>query len=68
MRFSTSGFFHLIYIPQASEYLVRAVSNFLKILKIFAAQGAPRVWVSLTLRKVLSILFGHLWVVELTYR
>ncbi len=51
---------------------------FRKFAEIFAAQGAPPVSLTLTLTltpvaygkiiKVLIILFGHLWEVELTYR
>jgi hypothetical protein len=53
-----------------------AVSNFVeKFAEIFAAQGAPPgfvdtggKWKKSSIRKVLIILFGHIWVVELTYR
>ncbi len=44
--------------------------------EIFTAQGAPPCsvidmggkWKKSSIRKVLNILFVHLWVVELTYR
>jgi hypothetical protein len=64
-----------ISFPQAPDYTIRAVSNFLqKFVEIFAAQGAPPV--SLTMvanensfnQKMFIISFGHLWVVELAYR
>jgi hypothetical protein len=46
---------------------------FSKIAKIFAAQGAPPLtpvekWKKSAIKKVLIILYGHLWLVELTFR
>ncbi len=38
-------FFSWISFPQASDYTIRAVSNFFrKFAEIFAAQGLPQVW------------------------
>ncbi len=75
MRFLTSGFF-MNQFPQAPEYTIWAVSNIFENSwrhSIFEAQGAL-IPVSLTsaangkiFRKILIVLFGHLWVVELTY-
>jgi hypothetical protein len=48
------------------------IKLFRKFAKIFAAQGAPPVSLTLvankksSIRKVFIILFKHLWVVELT--
>jgi hypothetical protein len=47
---------------------------FLTFMEIFTAQGAPLVSMTLVAngkifnRKSSNFLFGHLWVVELTYR
>jgi hypothetical protein len=68
--------FSKISFPKAPEYTVWAVSNFSKkFSEIFAAQGAPPVivetgekWKKSSIIKVLTILFGHLWDVELTHR
>ncbi len=63
-------FFSWISFPQAPEYPVRAFSNFSWwFSEIFAAQGAPPggKWKKSSFRKVL-VLFGHLWIVGLTYR
>jgi hypothetical protein len=68
-RFSTSGF------PQNPEYPTGNRSFQICSTIQFTAHGAPPVSVTLvangkksSIRKVLNILFGHLWVVELTYR
>ncbi len=70
-RFSTSGFF----MNQFPAYLIWAVSKFFrKFSEIFAAPGEPTV--SLTpaemekifYKKSFKYFFGHVWVVELTYR
>jgi hypothetical protein len=66
MRFSTSGFF-MNQFPPTPEYPRSAVSNF------FCFQGAPPVlltpvkkWKKSPIRKLLNILFEHLWLAELT--
>ncbi len=69
------SFFSWISFCQAPEYTIRAVSIFLqKFAEMFGAQGTMPVSLTLvatgknlSIRKVLIILFGHLWVVELTY-
>jgi hypothetical protein len=55
------------HFPQASEYAIRAVKKF---FQKFAAQGGMEngKWKNSLIIKVLIILFGHLWEVELTYR
>jgi hypothetical protein len=61
-------FFSGIIFPQALEFPITAVLKiFNKFAEIFAAQGAPLSgkWKKSSIRTVLIILFGHLWVVEL---
>jgi hypothetical protein len=60
-------------VPHAPEYPIKAVLKFFrKFAEILAAQSAPSTPVAngkkTSIRKVLNILFGHLWVVELKYR
>ncbi len=65
-------FFSWISFPQASDYNIRAVLNFFENsrrysqLKVCHRCQRHR-WQKLSSRKILIILFGHLWVVELTY-
>ncbi len=76
MRFSTSGFFHESIFPKPlSTYTIRVVLNFLKIRgDVRSSRCTTGVvdtggkWKKSSIIKVLIILFGHLWEVELTYR
>ncbi len=54
-------YFSWISFSQAPEYPIRGVSNFSKIC------GDICKCKKFSIRKVLNILCGHLWVVELTY-
>ncbi len=63
------------WFPQASDYTIWAVSNFSKIRgDIGSSRFATGVndtggkWKKNSSRKILIIWFGHLWVVELTYK
>jgi hypothetical protein len=57
-------FFSSISFPPAPEYPIRTVSNFFrKFAEIFAAQGCQ---IS-SIRTILIILLGQLWIVELTH-
>jgi hypothetical protein len=68
-------FFSWISFSQASVYPPRAVSIFSKIrADIRSSRCTTSVvetggkWKKSSIRKILIILFGYLWVVELTYR
>ncbi len=68
-------FFSWISFPQATKYINRAVSNFFENLRRYSQLKVhhwcpwPRGQMEKSsIRKVLIILFGHLWEVELTYR
>jgi hypothetical protein len=61
--------------PQAPEYTIRAVSNFSKIREHIRSSRCTTVvidtggkWKKYSIIKVLILLSGHLWNVELTYR
>ncbi len=67
-------FFSLIGFPQAPEYSIKTVSNFSKIrgdirISRFATgvNDTGGKWKKSSIRKILIILFSHLWVVEETY-
>ncbi len=73
-RFSTSGFFHESVSPKHLSILLRPFRIFSKIRgDIRGSRCTTGVndtggkWKKSSSRKVLIILFGHLWVVELTY-
>ncbi len=65
--------FSLISFPQAPEYTIRAVSNFFKNLRNYSQLKVHHrcrwhLWLKKICKlKILIILFGHLWVAELTY-
>ena len=66
--------FTWISFPQAPEFPIRAVSNFSKICgdirSLRCTTGVVdtgKKWKKSQIRKDFNILFGHLWVVELTY-
>ncbi len=73
--FNFSGFFRESVSPKPLSIPSGPFQIFfLKYTKIFAAQGAPLVLLTRmtngkksSITKVLITLFGHLWVVELTY-
>jgi hypothetical protein len=61
--------------PQSPRVYIRAVSNFFKNLQIYSRSRCTTSvvdtggkWEKSSIIKVLIILFGHLWEVELTYR
>ncbi len=67
--------FSWIRFPQAPEFTIRAVSNFLKICGNMRSSRCTTgvvdtgsQWKKSSIIKVLIILLGHLWEVELTYR
>jgi hypothetical protein len=60
------GFFHESVSPKPLSIPLGPFRIFSKIAKIFAAQVG--IWKKSSIIKVLIILFGHLWEVELTYR
>ncbi len=66
-------FFSWISSPSTWVYHYGHFEFFRKFAEIFAAQDAPPVsltggkWKKSSSRKILIILLGHLWVVELTY-
>ncbi len=73
-RFSTSGFFHESVFPKHLSIPVRPFRIFSKIRgDIRGSRCTTGVndtcgkWKKSSSRKILIILFGHLWVVELTY-
>ncbi len=65
-------FFSWTSFPQASDYTIRVVSNFFENSRRSSrfATGVNDTggkWKKPSSRKILIILFGHLWVVELTH-
>ncbi len=73
MRFSTSGFFHVSFSPKPLSVPLRPF--FSKILVDIRIKRCTTgvvdkggIWKKSSIRKVLIILFEHLWVVELKYR
>ncbi len=73
-RFSTSGFFHESVSPYPLSIPLGPFRIFLKIRgDICSSRCTTAVvetggkWKKSSIRKNLIILFGHLWVVELTY-
>ncbi len=68
-------FFSSISFPQASDYAIRAVSNFFENSRRYSQlkvchrcqMDTGGKWKKPSSRKILIILFGHLWVLELTY-
>jgi hypothetical protein len=70
-RFLTSGFSTWISFPQASDYTIRAVSNFLKIrgdIRSLRCTTGEMKMKNSSSRKTFIISFGQLWIVELAYR
>jgi hypothetical protein len=68
MRFSTSGFFHESVSPKHLSIPLRPFRIFSKIRgDIRGSRCTTGKWKKSSSRKILIILFGHLWVVELTY-
>ncbi len=72
MRFLTSVFF-MNQFPQAPEYTIRAVSNIFENLRRYSKLKVHHWcrwhWQQMeksSIRKIFIVLFGHLWVVELT--
>jgi hypothetical protein len=73
-RFSTSGFFHESVSPKHVSIPLRPFRIFSKIRGDIRGSrcttgviDAGGKWKKSSSRKILIILFGHLWVVELTY-
>ncbi len=58
-------FFSWISFPQAPDYTIRAVSNFLRKFTSVVDTGVK--WKKSWFRKFFIISFGHLWVVALAY-
>jgi hypothetical protein len=79
-RFSTYGFFDESVFPKALSIPLGPFPFFKKFMEIFTAQGICNSrrttgvvytgdkWKKSSIIKVLIILLGHLWKVELTYR
>ena len=67
----TSGFLHESVSPKPLSIPIGSFQIFLKIRRDIAAQGVVDTsgkWKKSSIMKVLIILFGQLWVVELGYR
>ncbi len=65
-RFSTCGFFHESVSPKPLS--IPAISNFFENSWRYSQLKVLHRWKKSSIIKVLIILFGHLWEVELTYR
>jgi hypothetical protein len=59
-------FFSWISFPPAPEYTIKTVSNFFKNSWRYSQLKVCK-WKNFLIRKILIILFGHLWVVEETH-
>jgi hypothetical protein len=78
MRFSTSGFFHEALSPNPLSIPLGRFKFFFKFMEIhihsyMCTTGVSVVvtggkWKKSSIKKVLTILFGHLWLVQLIYR
>jgi hypothetical protein len=70
-RFSTSGFFHESVSPKPlsipSEPFRKFADIFAATRRTTAVKDTGGKWKKSSIREVLNILYGHLWVVELTY-
>ncbi len=62
-------FFSWISFPRAPDYTIRAVSNLFENSRRYTQLKVHHrcCWKKSSIRKILIILLGHLWIVELTY-
>ncbi len=65
----TSGFFSWISCPQTPDYPIRGIFNFFKNSRRYSQLKVHHQQMEKSsIRKNFIVLFGHLWVVDLTYR